>query len=219
MSEGKVHAFYCTKAWRELSYNAKIKAKGKCNRCGNYPGMEYLIGHHTIELNEDNVDDANISLNPDLIEVVCLTCHNKEHKPLVKEHRVYIVYGSPRSGKNTLVRELMRTGDIVVDIDAIWVAVTGQPNYVRPDNCKYNVFKTRDCLLDQIKTRYGRWNNAYIIGGYPDKYDRERLAKEMGAELIYCESTKEECLRRRIESGKPGIWDEYIEKWWREYTK
>lgn len=222
MSEGKLHTFYCSKAWRDLSYRRKVEEKGRCQRCGAYPGMEYLIGHHKIELDENNVDDANISLNPELIEVICIACHNREHKPYYKQKRkerhVYIVYGSPLSGKTTMVREMMQEGDIVLDIDAIWQAITFQPNHIKPDNCKYNVFKLRDDLYDQIKTRYGKWNDAYIIGGYPDKYERERVARELGAELIYCESTKEECLRRRIESGRPEEYDEYIKKWWERFS-
>lgn len=218
MSEGKMHAFYCTKAWRDLSYKLKMESKGKCQRCGKYPGLDKLIGHHTIELNETNIDDASISLNPELIEIICLICHNKEHKPFVKKRHVYIVYGSPLSGKTSLVRELMQPGDIVLDIDTLWQAVTFQQEHIKPENCKYNVFRLRDSLLDQIKTRYGKWHDAYVIGGYPDKYERERLAEELGAELIYCESTKDECLRRRIESGRPKEYDEYIEKWWERYT-
>lgn len=218
MSEGKLHAFYCSKVWRELTYRLKVEAKGKCNRCGRYPGIEYLRGHHTIRLNENNVDNADVSLNPDLIEVICLKCHNKEHKPFVKQRHVYIVYGCPLSGKSSLVREIMESGDIVLDMDALWEAVTFQSEYDKPDNCKYNIFKLRDDLLDQIKTRFGRWHDAYVIGGYPDKYERERLAQTLGAELIYCESTKEECLERRLKSGRPEEWDEYITKWWERYT-
>jgi hypothetical protein len=127
------------------------------------------------------------------------------------------VYGSPLSGKTTLVRDMMRYGDIVLDLDELWQAITLQPKYIKPNNVRFNVFKLRDELLDQIKTRYGKWDDAYIIGGYPDKYERERLAKEIGAELIYCESTKEECLERRIKSNKPIEWDDYIREWWDKY--
>ena len=105
----------------------------------------------------------------------------------------------------------MKHGDIVLDIDALWQAITFQDEYVKPNNCRFNVFKLRDELLDQIKTRYGKWNDAYIIGGYPDKYERERLAQSIGAELIYCESTKEECIARAIETGRPKNGLDYIE--------
>ncbi len=217
-----LHKFYISKPWRDLSYNLKIAADGKCERCGyqvvDIEDYKYLIGHHKIELTEGNVDNPNISLNPDNIEIVCIWCHNKEHDRFQggykkKEKKVYIVYGSPLSGKNTLVSELYREGDIVLDIDRVWQMITLENKYMKPNNIKFNVFKLRDSLLEQIKTRYGNWNNAYIIGGYPDKYERERLARELGAELIYVEATKEECLARAKMNNRPKAWLGYIEDW------
>lgn len=214
----KIHQFYCSKQWRELSYNLKMKANGKCNRCDEiFADFSKLIGHHTIELTEDNVDDPNIALNPELIEVICHDCHNKEHRRFGNKQNVYIVYGSPLSGKTTAVRQMMQYGDIVLDMDALWQALTLQPGYIKPKNVRFNVFAVRDNIIDQIKRRYGQWYDAYIIGGYPEKYERERLAKELGAELIYCEATKEECLERRIKSGKPAVWDEFIIDWWEKH--
>lgn len=215
----KIHKFYCTQEWRDLSYNSKIAAGGKCSRCGYIADkMSELIGHHKIELTEDNVDDPNISLNPENIEVICQQCHNKEHRRFGNKQNVYIVYGSPLSGKTTLVKEIMRQGDIVLDMDSLWEAVTLQPEYIKPNNVRFNVFKLRDELLQQIKTRYGSWYDAYVIMSLPDKYERERLVKTLGAELIFCEATKEECLKRRELSGKPNQWDNYILDWFERYN-
>ncbi|HZJ99700.1 MAG TPA: HNH endonuclease [Tissierellaceae bacterium] len=214
----KLHKFYCSKPWRDLSYGLKIQANGKCNRCNkNVLDFKYLIAHHKTELTEDNVDDTNISLNPDNIEIICHDCHNHEHRRFGYKKKVYLVYGSPLSGKTTLVRELMQYGDIVLDMDEIWQALSFQDEYIKPDNLRFNVFKMRDDLLDQIKTRYGNFYDAYIIGGYPDKYERERVAERLGAELIYCESTKEECIERLENSNKPSSWLQYINDWWEEY--
>ncbi len=216
----KLHQFYCSKPWRELSYRLKVERGGRCNRCGNtLLDFSKLIGHHMVELSEDNVNDTSISLNPELIEIICFDCHNKEHRRFGNKKNVYIVYGSPLSGKTTLVRELMQYGDIVLDMDALWQAVTFQDKYIKPQNVRFNIFKIRDDLLDQIKTRYGNWYDAYIIGGYPDKYERERLVNELGAELIYCESTKEECIERFNNSGKADSWLQYINDWWEKYER
>lgn len=217
------HRFYCSKPWRTLAYNLKVERGGKCNRCGwqaiTKEDMSYLIGHHTIELNEGNIDNAEIALNSKLIEIICSNCHNKEHRRFGHDKRVYVVWGSPLSGKSTAVRQMMSYGDIVVDMDMLWQAVTLQPLYVKPNNCRFNIFSLRDNLLDQIKTRYGQFYDAYIIGGYPDKHERERLCQDMGAEEVYCDSTREECLRRREESDKPIVWDEYIREWWDRYER
>lgn len=215
---GKLHQFYGAKPWRDLSYALKIAAGGKCSRCGKIVlDFKYLIAHHKVELTEDNVDDPNISLNPKLIEIICLNCHNKEHRRFGHKKEVYIVYGSPLSGKSTMVSELYQYGDIVLDIDRLWMAVTYEDRHVKPNNIRFNIFKLRDELLDQIKTRYGNWYDAYIIMSLADKYERERIQKELGAELIYCESTKEECIKRAIKDNRPSEWLRYIDEWWEKY--
>lgn len=218
----KLHSFYTNKAWRDLSYRLKIE-RGKCERCGWTPltkgDWKYLIGHHRKELTEENVGNPQIALNPDNVEIICHTCHNKQHHRFGGRKEVKIVWGSPLSGKTSLVRELMEYGDIVLDVDQLWSAITMQPEYVKPDNCRFNVFSLRDNLLDQIKTRHGQWYTAWVIGGYADKTERERLAQSLGAELIYCDSTIQECLDRRRESGRPEKWDEYIRSWWADYER
>lgn len=212
----KVKRFYTTKAWRELTYKIKVERGGRCEQCGDRPPyFSNLIGHHKEHLTEDNVDEASVSLNPDNIEIICQRCHNKEHRRFGYKSSVYIVHGSPFAGKASMVRELMQAGDIVLDIDALWQAVTYGDE--KPKGVRFNVFKLRDMLYDQIKTRYGKWVDAYVIGGYPEKYERERVADELNAELIYCESTKEECLERFNLSGKPEVWKEYINDWWEKF--
>lgn len=215
----KLHQFYCSKAWRDLAYTLKVKANGQCQRCGkNILDFKYLIAHHKENITEENILNIKISLNPDNIEIICLNCHNKEHRRFGNKHNVYIIYGPPLSGKNTMARGLYRYGDIVLDVDALWQAITMEGPYIKPSNARFNVFKLRDELLDQIKTRYGNWYDAYIIGGYPEKYNRERLAGELGAELIFCEATKEECIERAVRSGRPEAWLKYIENWFDEYN-
>lgn len=215
-----MHSFYVGKPWRSLSHMLKVERGGKCERCGCMPDdWSQLIGHHKVELNESNVNNPSVSLNPALIEIICQSCHNMEHRRFGHRKQVYIIWGSPLSGKTTAVMDMMRYGDIVLDIDRLWQAVTMQPAYVKPNNVRFNVFAMRDSLLDQIKTRHGQWYDAYIIGGYPDKYERERLAQTLGAELVYCESTMQECFDRRRETGRPEAWDQYIADWWATHER
>lgn len=216
----KVHAFYASKPWRDLAFALKVAAGGRCSDCGRIiEDMGKLIGHHVVELTEDNVDDPNISLNPDKIEIICFDCHNKRHRRFGHKQGVYIVWGSPMAGKTTAVRQMMRYGDLIVDVDELWRAVTMQDLYIKPDNVRFNVFAVRDALYDQIKMRYGQWYDAYVIGGFPEKYERERTAEMLGAELIYCESTRDECLQRVADGGKPEAWKKYISAWWDTFER
>ena len=219
MSEGIIKKFYASKEWRQLRDILIVERKMTCQKCGkHFIDTSQLIGHHIIELNEDNVYNADISLNKDNIEVICYDCHNKEHRRFgYNQHNVYVVYGAPLSGTKKYVREVSRPGDLIVDIDKLYEAVSGQPLYVKPDNLRFNVFRIYDTLIDNIKTRYGKWCDAYIIGGYALKSDRERLQQLLNAELIYCEATKEECYSKVSELNLNDNWYKYIDKWFDSY--
>ena len=77
-------------------------------------------------------------------------------------------------------------------------------------------------MLDQIKTRTGKLSQAWIIGGYPNFVVRERLAQQLGAELIYIEASEEECIRRLYEDkDKLHVqqdWQRYIQDWFLKFT-
>ncbi|MEZ7173597.1 HNH endonuclease [Sporosarcina sp. OR05] len=221
-----IKSFYASDEWITFRLVLINERGNKCERCKEViPRSRDIIGHHTIELTPENVHDHNISLNPDKVELVCFDCHNKEHRRFGYQHtkEVYLVYGPPMSGKTTFVKEQLRRGDIVIDMDALYSAVTMLPSYDKPDNLYNNVIAIHNLLLDNIRTRYGKWQTAWIIGGYADKYKRERLANDMGAELIFCNVSKEECLSRleQDEDRKYRIdeWQGYIGKWFETYME
>ena len=70
-------------------------------------------------------------------------------------------------------------------------------------------------MLDMIKTRYGYWEKAFIIGGYPLKMDRERLVKELGCIPIFIDEEKEICLQRA--KDRPKEWGKYIEDYFEKF--
>jgi len=131
--------------------------------------------------------------------------------------RIYIVYGAPLSGKTSFVRSSKGHKDIVLDLDELYQAITLLPAYDKPTELVMNVFRLRDSLLDQIRIRLGKWQNAWIIGGYPLQSERQRLATALGAQLIYVEATEEECLRRLMnDTDKLPFqkeWQKYIHDW------
>ena len=180
-----------------------------------------IILHHKIELTEENVNDRSISLNPDNIQVVSHRTHNYIHNRLGHAVRqVYLVYGAPLSGKTSWVKENMSEGDLVIDLDSIWQCVSGCPRYVKPNKLKSVVFRVRDGLLDSVKYRLGKWDNAYLIGGYPLQGDRERLCRELGAREIFIDTPEDECLARLLQDTERNEdeWLHYIREWFEQYS-
>lgn len=215
--------FYKSTQWENLLEQLKLERvneDGKliCEHCGKPIVKKYdCIGHHKIELTDANVNRYDVSLNPDNIALIHHRCHNLIHERFEgnKAKRVYIVYGSPCSGKSTWVNDVATKDDIVLDMDKIWECVSVCDKYHKPNRLKSNVFGIRDCLLDQIRTRTGQWRTAYVIGTYPLLMDRVRLSDRLGAELIYIECDKQTCLDRCVNDE----WKQYVNEWFEMYQE
>lgn len=213
--------FYKSKEWTDLLEHLKLERLDLCDElicayCGKPIVKKYdCIGHHKIELTEANVNDYNVSLNPDNIMLIHHKCHNKIHERFSGfKQKVYIVYGSPCSGKSTWVNEVAYDDDLILDMDSIWESICISDRYHKPNRLKSNAFGIRDCIIDMIKCRRGMWRNAYVIGTYPLASDRERLSKLLGAELVFIDETKEECLKRCVDDN----WKSYVNEWFDLYT-
>lgn len=226
-----LNTFYKSSEWKSLLQLLKLERvneEGKliCEHCGKEMIKAYdIIGHHKIELNSNNVNDVNISLNPENIALIHFKCHNEIHERFgFEKQKVYIVYGSPLSGKTTWVKNNSSADDLVVDIDNIYNMLNlNSSKYIKSNRIKTNVFLVRDFLIEQIKTRTGKWRNAYIIGGYPLQMERMRLCETLGAECIYIEATKEECINRLYTDPNRELvikeWEKYIDDWWSKYQE
>ena len=87
-----LYDFYRSKPWENLLKTLKmdrLNEQGEliCEYCGKPIVRKYdCIGHHKIELTEDNFSDADISLNPDNIMLVHHKCHNIIHDKLQHSH-------------------------------------------------------------------------------------------------------------------------------------
>lgn len=218
--------FYRSDMWRKVRaivINDRLKdGITICEYCDKPIVSAYdIIGHHKIALTPENVDDVNISLNPDNIMLVHHKCHNIIHNKLgYKNREVYLVYGSPLSGKTSYVDSVKQEGDLVVDMDNIWQCISGCGRYKKPNRLKAVAFSVRDNLLECVKYRRGKWQNAYIVGGYPLISQRESLAKELGARVIYIDTNKEECIKR-LETDltrDTDEWKKYIDNWWENFS-
>lgn len=223
-----VSEFYRTKEWRALIAFLRLERADEngniiCEHCRKPIVKAYdCIGHHKKELTVDNVSNASIALNPDNIALVHHKCHNRIHNKLSYSHKqVFVVYGSPLSGKSTWAKENSQEGDLIIDVDAIWQCVSACKKYEKPAVLRSVVFKVRDTLIDIVKVRNGKWHNAYIIGGYPFSAERERLVKTLGAREIFIDTNKDECLKRlyNTPNGRNiSEWEKYICDWWDKYT-
>lgn len=221
MAKEWAQQLYNSAAWRQLRKVIISKRGLHCEKCGRLvANPSQLVADHIIELTPENVGNVNVALNEDNIQLLCVDCHNAKHKRFGfnNQHNIFIVYGSPCSGKSTLVRESMKRGDIVFDLDKMFAAVSGCSLHDKPNEVNPVVWRLRDTFLEIVKLRYGKWHDAYIVGTYPYKAARENLAKTLNAKLVYCPATLEICLERAKERGtlakETARW---VQDWWANY--
>lgn len=218
--------FYRSRDWEAFVRTLRLERTDPttglvlCEHCGRPIVKAYdCIAHHKTALTPENVNDVTVSLNPDNIALVHHGCHNEIHARFgYSRQEVYIVYGPPFAGKAAFVESVRQPGDLIVDIDSIWQAVSGCPRFEKPNALRSVVFGIYDALIDAVKYRKGRWQNAYIVGGFPFEADRERLLRDLDAREVFLPATRDECLARLAQDGRDKkTWTAYIETWFERH--
>lgn len=77
------HRFYHSAAWTKVRKLVLDRAHGLCEDCieaGDVTPADVV--HHETPLNDENVNDPSISLNPEKLKALCHDCHTKAHKRL-----------------------------------------------------------------------------------------------------------------------------------------
>lgn len=221
--------FYTSKEWvefRKIIIAERIKADGFVydEITGKRIVKAYdIILHHKIPLTLENVNDVSISLNPENIQIVSFKTHNEIHERFGSWTRhIYLVYGSPLAGKKSYVKERAGIHDLIIDIDRIYECISNSPSYIKSNRLYDNMRAVQEALLDSVKYKRGKWINAFIIGGYPYKGERERLCLEYGAESIFIDCNKELALSR-LEACSDGRdvkeWTKYINTWFMRFQE
>lgn len=75
MAQAWAIRFYNSKAWIKCRESYKQSQYGICERC-ELPGDEV---HHKEYLTPENINDPYITLSWDNLELLCSSCHSKEH--------------------------------------------------------------------------------------------------------------------------------------------
>ncbi len=98
------------------------------------------------------------------------TRYTKEAKPRPGNRSIS---STVRHYKTSYVNDRMTPGDLVVDYESLFVGISMLPIYEKPNEILPNVRLVNSQLIDNIKIRYGRWNNAWIMEDTPtNKYER-----------------------------------------------
>lgn len=114
----------------------------------------------------------------------------------VKSVKCHIVYGPPAGGKTTYVKEHMRDGDLVVDLDYIKQAISMKGKLEAPENILPIALSVREHIYELAAERKIDCENVWIVAGLPRKNERTFLQERLKADLIFMDTDYEECIRR-----------------------
>ncbi len=224
MARAFAKPFYNSKEWQNVRDGILMRDKYLCVKCGA-PAEEV---HHKIPLTATNINDPSITMNPDNLVSLCKECHFKIHNEekvrravqrnkarvrkritdvngiyidddgQLKQRRVVIVYGAPRSGKTTYVLNHKDEHDIVIDLDAIITALALTAKRYKDNNIMYLALDVRDFLYEKLANKDTNFDckTVWVIAGLPKKKERNELADRLHAELIYVQCDQKEVERR-----------------------
>lgn len=125
---------------------------------------------------------------------------------------VYLIYGSPCSGKSTYIKNHMTDNDIVCDVDLIYEAI-GNHNAHDADLYVHEIaLQLKEKLLDIIKDRQGGWKDAYVVSIANTDELLEKDVKRINSDkVIFIDTPEEVCLERAKERPQEFFW--LIQEW------
>lgn len=120
---------------------------------------------------------------------------------------VVLVSGPPCSGKTTYVREHACPGDLIVDYDALAVALGSPDSHDHPETLRPYVLQAREAVLERV-TRDPKLRRVWLIQSSPT------VAQLAGAtRSVTMDTSREECHRRADAARRPARWHELIDGW------
>lgn len=125
---------------------------------------------------------------------------------------VYLIYGSPCSGKSTYIKEHLKDGDLVCDVDLIYEAISNHEAHDADLDVHEVALQLKSALLDIIHDRQGNWQNAYVVSIANTKEklqaDKERVNAD---ECIFIDTPYEVCMERA--KDRPFYFQFLIQEW------
>ena len=125
---------------------------------------------------------------------------------------VYLIYGSPCSGKSTYIKDHFENGDVVCDVDRLYSALCFNEEHQTELYAQMVAKELYRHLLEMIRKREGHWKNAYVVSLANTKEKLSKVMEQVNAdEAIYIDTPYEECIRRAKE--RPFYFQFLIDEW------
>ena len=169
-----LETFYTSNEWRKFRETFIAERLARDGELIDEETSEVIIDpskvvlHHKIHLTEENVNNREISLNPKNIELVSEQTHTKIHDRFnCNGRKIYIA---------KKIEDVKIRYDLIDDFDLLKKAIGDISNSLINDN----VWVLYNSIIDQIRTRRGKWTTAVVISN-TTQIEYNRLKKLLGA--------------------------------------
>ena len=122
---------------------------------------------------------------------------------------ITVITGPPCSGKTTYVREHAKPGDVIIDFDALAVALGGTASHDHSDLLRG---VTGAAWIAAIRRAIDLGADAWIIDARP-KADRRGWYDGVGAAYVRLDADPAELHHRADEDGRPATCHQRIDDW------
>ncbi len=155
---------------------------------------------------------------------LCAPCHGrKSYKESIVGYKTQVTFitGPPSSGKTTWVKSQMRRGDLIIDLDDIFMALSCLDRYDKPDRLWTFVNVAKEAILERL-IKPSRVPRAWIISTAPDMATRQQMRIKYAARVVVMETPAEVCVKRMLEDeSRPAEYSErmisLVDRWWKKY--
>ena len=169
-----------------------------------------------------------LAYDTDNLRGLCHSHHSRRtareawHGSKAKVNRCTLVCGPPGSGKTRYVGEHKKWGDLVLDLDTLTTALSGEAMYDKPAGLLSYAIAARDAVIEQLASDHDR-PRAWVIGSLPKRAEREHLAKLLGADVVMLDVDPQECIKRIRQDPRRNdrwqAWEPIVRKWWDSYER
>jgi hypothetical protein len=118
--------------------------------------------------------------------------------------KVTVISGMPLVGKTTYVRQHATPGDLILDVDWLFAALSGQKLHVNTESLIPFVASARDAVYERL-FRKSEVDRAWIV---TSKHDAAvQIVRRFGAKHISIPPiSTDELLRRKADRDKQNVW-------------
>ena len=130
-----------------------------------------------------------------------------------------VVMGAPCSGKTTYIDQHANTGDIIIDLDRMALAMTTSDiaHHDYPDAVRWVAVAARRAAIESAFTYHHDGASVWIIDTMPDRARRQQYHKH-NADMITLDPGRDVCLARAMQH-RPAYALDVIDKWYGETSR